>query len=179
MSLVFSRFPLQSFKIGKLNSPITPGVHVLRKTMITGKTRNKKHMADASLFYSIIICTLKNCLGPSQLEAANWGYLQHSRITVPGCRAGLARPRGENSPCSAQCRKCLPYTGCQHPKKRLPPAQVLPVALQFGRALLELHNQALIFLLASRWLCFSQTTPSLSHFVSPFSTIPLVKVKPI
>lgn len=45
-SLLFSMFPLPSFKIGKFNSPVTPGVHVLRKTTTTGKTWNKERMAD-------------------------------------------------------------------------------------------------------------------------------------
>lgn len=115
-----------------------------------------------------------------QVSWDSWlrGNLQHPRITVPGHKSGLAQLGEENAPHSTQHRKHHPYTGCQHPEEQLPPAQVLPVALQFGWALLELHNQALIILLVLWWNCSSQSTPLLSHFASPFSTIPLAKVKP-
>lgn len=172
-SLTVSRFPLQSFKTGKLNSPATPEVRMLRRTITTGKTWNKKWMADASLFYSVITCTLG-------WVPVHWNSQLREPSTQQNhvCRAGLALSEG-NSPQSAQCSKHLPSHKMSTPSEMTATSSGSSRPPWFGRTLLELHTQAFIFWLASWWPCFSQSTPSLSHFASPFSTIPLVKVKPI
>lgn len=94
----FSGFLSNHLKLGELNSPVTPGVHALRETMTTGKTWPKKCMADASLFYPMITCMLKNCLGPIQREAAesrSWVAEQHRHCWEE--KIQCAQPSAENT----------------------------------------------------------------------------------
>lgn len=161
---MFSRFPLQPLKIGWWNSPVTPGAHVLRRTMRTDKTWKRRQLHPC--------CIPSPCWRIARVQVSwdSWpaGNLQHPRITVPGHRARLGQLGEENARRSVQHRKHHPYTGCQHPEEQLPPAQVLPVALQFGWALLELHNQALIILLVLRWLFLPEHSFTFSFCFSIF-----------
>lgn len=113
---MFSRFSLQSFKTGKLNSPVSLGVHALRKPMTTDKTWRKKCMADVGLVYSVIAWTPKNCLCPTQWEAADWGNLGHGSHSL-GCRAGLAQQQKETPRAQPRAESTSLTQGVTAPRK--------------------------------------------------------------